>query len=47
MYLGRIVEIGDAQQVIARPHHPYTRALLDAAPQPHVNDARAREAVAR
>jgi oligopeptide/dipeptide ABC transporter ATP-binding protein len=33
MYLGRIVEIGPATTVFARPRHPYTRALLDAAPR--------------
>ena len=32
MYLGRIVEIGSATQVTARPVHPYTRALLAAVP---------------
>ena len=32
MYLGEIVEIGSAQQVLKRPLHPYTRALLDATP---------------
>jgi oligopeptide transport system ATP-binding protein len=34
MYLGRIVEIGDAVQVIERPQHPYTRALVAAIPVP-------------
>jgi peptide/nickel transport system ATP-binding protein len=28
MYLGRIVELGDAEQVLGDPQHPYTRALL-------------------
>ena len=32
MYLGRIVEIGPAQQIIEAPQHPYTRALLAAVP---------------
>jgi oligopeptide/dipeptide ABC transporter ATP-binding protein len=33
MYLGRIVEEGPADQIINDPKHPYTQALLDAAPQ--------------
>ena len=33
MYRGKIVEIGDAQQVTERPHHPYTRSLIEATPQ--------------
>ncbi|HEX5120838.1 MAG TPA: ABC transporter ATP-binding protein [Pseudonocardiaceae bacterium] len=32
MYLGRIVEEGPAADVVEHPKHPYTRALLDAAP---------------
>jgi len=34
MYLGRVVEIGPTPQVINNPQHPYTRALLDAVPEP-------------
>jgi peptide/nickel transport system ATP-binding protein len=34
MYLGRIVEVGDAEQVYTRPTHPYTAALLSAIPVP-------------
>src|SRR4029079_3665414 len=33
MYLGRIVEIGDADDIYERPAHPYTYALLSAEPQ--------------
>jgi peptide/nickel transport system ATP-binding protein len=32
MYLGRIVEIGPAEQVIGEPAHPYTQALVDSIP---------------
>jgi oligopeptide/dipeptide ABC transporter ATP-binding protein len=33
MYLGRIVEQAPTNELFARPHHPYTRALLAAIPQ--------------
>jgi peptide/nickel transport system ATP-binding protein len=32
MYAGRIVEMGDAADVLDAPHHPYTRGLLDSVP---------------
>ncbi|MBO0902521.1 ABC transporter ATP-binding protein [Jiella sonneratiae] len=32
MYLGRLMEIGPARSVLQGPHHPYTEALLSAAP---------------
>jgi oligopeptide/dipeptide ABC transporter ATP-binding protein len=34
MYAGRIVESGPVDQVLKRPRHPYTRALLDCMPGP-------------
>ncbi len=34
MYLGRIVEIGSAAEIYANPRHPYTKALLEAIPEP-------------
>jgi oligopeptide/dipeptide ABC transporter ATP-binding protein len=42
MYLGKIVEIGDAESVFRRPAHPYTQGLLDAVPVPDPAQARAR-----
>jgi oligopeptide/dipeptide ABC transporter ATP-binding protein len=42
MYLGRIVEMGDAGDVINRPSHPYTRALLSAVPLPEPGARRER-----
>jgi oligopeptide/dipeptide ABC transporter ATP-binding protein len=34
MYLGKIMEIGPADRVIAGPRHPYTQALVSVAPSP-------------
>ncbi|MBU9844403.1 ABC transporter ATP-binding protein [Rahnella ecdela] len=34
MYLGRVMERGPCREVYARPRHPYTQALLSAAPVP-------------
>src|SRR5439155_981556 len=34
MYLGRVVELADRDELYAAPKHPYTKALLDAAPVP-------------
>jgi peptide/nickel transport system ATP-binding protein len=48
LYLGRLMEVGPAEDVFAGPHHPYTEALLSAVPrldderpdQARVNQAR-------
>lgn len=32
LYLGRVMEVGPAEAVVAGPHHPYTHALLSAVP---------------
>ncbi|WP_293858182.1 ABC transporter ATP-binding protein [uncultured Alsobacter sp.] len=34
MYLGRIVEEGPKERIFSTPHHPYSQALLSAAPEP-------------
>jgi peptide/nickel transport system ATP-binding protein/oligopeptide transport system ATP-binding protein len=34
MYLGRIVEMGDAERIYEGPRHPYTKALISAVPVP-------------
>jgi oligopeptide/dipeptide ABC transporter ATP-binding protein len=40
MYLGRVVEIGNAADVLERPQHPYTQALIAAAPSTRPRPAR-------
>ena len=34
MYLGKVCEIGAADEIYERPAHPYTRALLASVPEP-------------
>ncbi len=43
MYLGRIVEIGEADAVIRAPLHPYTKALISAIP--HLQDTKSQRIV--
>ena len=45
MYLGRLVELGDAESVYSRPTHPYTEALLSAVPVPDPNQVSKRERI--
>ncbi|BCW38124.1 oligopeptide ABC transporter ATP-binding protein OppF [Arthrobacter sp. StoSoilA2] len=45
MYLGKIVETGDVDEVFDNPRHPYTRALLSAIPVPDPNLERTRERI--
>ena len=43
MYRGRIVEQAPTASLFANPHHPYTRALLDAIPATNPRDRRQRK----
>jgi len=45
MYLGKIVEMGEVDQVFDNPRHPYTRALLSAIPVPDPKLERTRERI--
>lgn len=40
MYLGKLVEVGSAEEVYNEPLHPYTQALFGAIPMPVVEDKR-------
>jgi peptide/nickel transport system ATP-binding protein len=42
MYLGKLVDVGSAEQVFASPHHPYTEALLSAIPTFDIDESRPR-----
>ena len=45
MYLGKIMEIGKSEEIFAKPTHPYTKALLSAAPKPDPKLERTRERI--
>ncbi|MEX1177331.1 MAG: oligopeptide/dipeptide ABC transporter ATP-binding protein [Nitriliruptor sp.] len=45
MYLGRVVEVADSQQLARDPQHPYSQALLSAIPVPDPVRERTRERV--
>ncbi|WP_416799022.1 ABC transporter ATP-binding protein [Ciceribacter azotifigens] len=43
LYLGRVMEIATAEDLYARPQHPYTRALMSAVPSPDPATKKARQ----
>ncbi|THC52674.1 dipeptide ABC transporter ATP-binding protein [Streptomyces sp. A1499] len=45
MYLGRIVEIADREDLYGNPRHPYTKALLSAVPEATADDTPRRERI--
>ncbi len=45
MYLGRIVEMGDTEEIFNNPMHPYTKALLSAVPVPDPKVEKKRERI--
>jgi len=45
MYLGKIVELGPAADIIERPRHPYTRALVSAIPIANPDVERTRQRI--
>ena len=46
MYLGRMVELADANEIYDRPLHPYTKALISAVPVPDPKTARENKRIA-
>ena len=46
MYLGHMVELGNAADVCDKPLHPYTKALMSAVPVPDPRIARANKRIA-
>ena len=45
MYLGKMVELADADEIYNRPLHPYAKSLLSAVPLPDPKKARANKRI--
>jgi peptide/nickel transport system ATP-binding protein len=45
MYLGRIVEMGESEEIFSQPLHPYSKALLSATPVPDPKVEKARKRI--
>jgi oligopeptide/dipeptide ABC transporter ATP-binding protein len=45
MYLGKFMEMTDSDELYAKPLHPYTKALISAAPIPNPKIDRSRERI--
>ena len=45
MYLGSIVELGQAEDIFAKPAHPYTQALISAVPVPDITKSGSRSRI--
>ena len=46
MYLGKMVELADANEICEKPLHPYSKALMSAVPMPDPKIARANQRIA-
>ena len=45
MYLGKVMELADRNEIYQHPRHPYTKALMSAVPIPNPRKARDRQRI--